>query len=318
MFVRNRNKPLPLVKLDALISRLPPQHSELPTLQKQAAKYQKGYNGERKLDYYLQSLPSKFYILSDVGLSIFDKTIQIDSLIISPYAIYIIESKNMEGTIIFDTALKQLIHIRSNNKAEGYKYPITQVEIVSYHLKYWFNKQKITVNFPIYYFVSIADTNTIIRVEGEEGPIKNVVSHVEDIPLRIMNIDDQLGKVKKENMQLRNKIVNQIIQKCVDFDYDVLEKYSIQKQDVLPGVHCSECGHLGLERILGRGRCRNCGAYSKKPYEKALYEYTLILDDTITNRKCRWFLQLNYRYEANYIIKKSGLFKCNGRTWVKK
>lgn len=74
MIIRKRKKPKPLQKLDALIPRISPAHPKLPLLRKQAASYQKGYNGERKLDYHLQGMPEQFTIINDATLMFLERS----------------------------------------------------------------------------------------------------------------------------------------------------------------------------------------------------------------------------------------------------
>lgn len=107
MIIRYRNRPQPLRTLDALITRLPSNHPQLKRLQKDAAKLQKGYNGERKLDYHIEYLSDDFTIMADVCFSLHNKQTQIDSLIVSDHAIFIVEVKSFTGIITFDTTLRQ-------------------------------------------------------------------------------------------------------------------------------------------------------------------------------------------------------------------
>ncbi|WP_407058295.1 nuclease-related domain-containing protein [Tigheibacillus jepli] len=69
---------------------------------------------------------------------------QIDNLIITPHAIYIIEVKNFNGTITFDTVLNQFIR-DDGRKEGGFHHPITQVELQASRLERWLEEN----NFPI-------------------------------------------------------------------------------------------------------------------------------------------------------------------------
>jgi len=64
-----------------------------------------------------------------------------------------IEVKRLNGTIIFQTGLKRLTQ-SDGGKLVGVKYPITQVETLSYHLLRWLERQNLC-GMPIYYFVAI-------------------------------------------------------------------------------------------------------------------------------------------------------------------
>src|SRR5690625_4860897 len=111
MITRYRTKPLSLQKIDALIARLPERHPKMAMLRKQAAMEQKGFNGERKLDYHIESLSDDYSILNDVCFSLYGKKTQIDSLIISAQAIFMIEVKSYEGVITFDAELRQCYRV---------------------------------------------------------------------------------------------------------------------------------------------------------------------------------------------------------------
>lgn len=265
-----------------------------------AAQMQKGYNGERKLDYHVRSLPDNFTVLNDITLRLFDKKFQMDTVILSALAIYIIEVKSYEGTVTFDTSLKQCLQ-HTGEKLLGYKYPITQVEMNVYHLMRWLQNRGLA-GIPIYYFIAFAEQSTIIHVKGEEESIKKVMAYVEEIPLRVMKMDASHSKQKTVNQQLKNRIVNAILSECEDFTYDVLEEFNINKQQIQPGIHCPQCRKLGMKRAYGRWQCPSCNTNSKDAHNRALQDYFLLFGDTITNKQCREFLGVNSRYLATRIL----------------
>lgn len=176
MFIRNRHKPRTLQKIDALIPRLPIGHAQLPKLRRNAAKLQKGYNGERRLDYHLRSLSEDFHVLSDVCLRIHNKDYQMDSLVISPHSIYIFEEKTFDGILTFDTTHRQLIQT-NNNQEKSYTYPLTQADNASYLLMQWLQSNG-HYGVPIHSLISLAQPSTIIRVEGDKEHIAKFVIQV--------------------------------------------------------------------------------------------------------------------------------------------
>src|SRR5699024_4897263 len=131
----------------------------------------------------LKSLPSEFAVFNDVTLTIFGKKFQIDSLIITAYAIFIIEVKSSEGTATFNTTLRQFIQ-NNGEKLHGRKYPITQVENSQFHLLRWLQQRGLG-GLPIYYLIAFSEQSTIINVSGDEGAIRKVVSYVGEVPLRL-------------------------------------------------------------------------------------------------------------------------------------
>ncbi|MGJ9458109.1 nuclease-related domain-containing protein [Oceanobacillus sp. CF4.6] len=105
-----RPKPLILQKYEALTPRIPKNFPRLAEIQYELAKSHKGYIGEMKVDYYLSVLAQRYTILPDVCLKVNGQTFQIDNLLITDHAIYLIEVKNYNGKIIFNTILS--IHSR--------------------------------------------------------------------------------------------------------------------------------------------------------------------------------------------------------------
>lgn len=304
MFVKERFTPLPLQKMDAAIRRLPDVHTELSGLQTKVAKAQRGYNGERRLDYHLNILPGNFSILSDVTLTDYGKQFQMDSLIISEQAIFLIEVKNFYGTITFDTTLNQLTR-DDGRRLSGYQYPITQVENTQFRLLRWLQKRNLA-GLPIYYFIAIAENSTIFKVVGDAGAMKKVVLYVEEIPLRIIKINDYLSQNSVGKNQLKNKIVKEIMSSFVDFDIDILGKFGILKNEILPGVHCLDCGRLAMSRKYGKWHCNYCKSVAHHAHRSALLDYTLLISDFLTNKTCRGFLQIDSRHLAKRLLKNSG------------
>lgn len=315
IFIRGRKKPIPLQKLDVAIPRLAVSTDKLSYLRMEAAKMQKGYNGERKLDYHLRSLPDTFSVLNDVTLTIFGKQFQIDSLIISAHAIYIPEVKSFEGTVTFNTQLRQCIQ-NNGKKLQGYKYPISQVETIYFHLLRWL-QQRGLAGLPIYYFIAFSEQSTIINVQGDEGALGNVVSYVDEIPVRVMKKDAEIAQESAANNNLKNRVISSIMSECEDFDYDIFERFGFSLGDIQPGIHCPECGKLGMGRLYGKWRCIGCGACSKDAHRKALDDYSLLISPKITNEECRKFLLLNSRFVARKMLQDSHFVLRNrGKVWT--
>ena len=314
MFVKDRKVPLPLLALDALIARLIPGHPKLGDMRQQAARYQKGYNGERKLDYHLRSLPERFAVLNDVGLTIFGKQFQIDSLIVTSHAIYILEVKSFEGTVTFDTGLKQFIQA-NGEKLHGRKYPITQVENIQFHFLRWLQMRGLA-GLPFYYYVLFAEPSTIIKVVGDEGAVRKVVFYVDEAPLRLMKADKWLTEGRSGNNQLKNRVVRTVMEGYEDFQKDMLREFDVDAQDILPGVACSACGTLGMVRLRYRWRCGKCGAFSRDAHLDALCDWALLFGKEITNRQCRDFLGVG-RSAAHSLLSGAGLsFQKGKRVWL--
>ncbi len=58
-----------------------------------------GARGEKRVLSLLSRLPDSFYVITDVELVIGHKTAQIDYIIVGPTGIFVVEAKNLKGTI---------------------------------------------------------------------------------------------------------------------------------------------------------------------------------------------------------------------------
>ncbi|WP_077329115.1 NERD domain-containing protein [Virgibacillus siamensis] len=315
MILRKRKKPRPLAKLDAIIPRLSPAFPRLADIKKDAAQRQRGYIGEKKVDYYLDNLASKHTILQDVCLRVNGKTTQMDTVISANYATYIVDAKHYMDKIIFNTNLKQLT--RSDGKIEsGFEYPITQVENQKFHLQNYFFQHNMP-NIPIYYFVAIADPSTIMEVVGDEQELAKIVAHAARIPSMILAKEDELSNAGANKLQHWN-IGKQILRDCIEYDRDIMREYGIMLDDLSPGVRCLKCKMLGMGRVYGGWRCRKCGGFSSNAHLEALKIYLLCMP-YITNSECMRWLGINGKNTATRLMRDSGLqFDPRHRRWIVK
>lgn len=316
MIIKRRTKPLPLQTLDALITRVPSNHPKLPEMKIDAAIRNKGYYGEQQVDYHLERLLPHTLMLQDVCLSINNYNVQIDTILITNYAIYCIESKNFEGKIIFNTALRQFIRDDGGNEA-GFRDPISQVETQKIQLMNWLHQQGFK-HIPIHYFIAVSDPRTIIEVKGDELSIAKIVAHAEHIPSMILAKDQ---KLKAEGCALlpTRKIGQVILNACQTYNVDILRQYAIKKSDILPGVKCPACHHLGMRRYQRSWHCIQCGKTSKDAHLRALNDYFILIRSWLTNNAARRFLKVESRHIVKRLLKSSNLtYQPNKRAWTRK
>src|SRR5699024_9744919 len=205
MIIRSSKKHLVPQKLEATMPRLSSRFPKLSEIQQEIAQRYKGYIGEQKVDYHLEILAPQFTIIQDVCLKNQGRKFQTDSIIITNYATISIESKNYDGTITFNTMLKQFT--RNDGKIEtGYRYPITQAETNAFHLQNWLQAHHFH-NIPIHYLIAISEPSTIIQVIGDRESIAREVAHGEHVTQKIIHEN----KKKKGNEEIsHNKIGNTI------------------------------------------------------------------------------------------------------------
>ncbi|MUK87522.1 NERD domain-containing protein [Ornithinibacillus sp. L9] len=242
MNLRNRPKPIPLLKLEALIPRLRPGFPYLAELQMEERNRIKGYEGEKKIDYHIRILDKRYTVLHDVYLRVNGKSFQIDTLIISSNAIFIVEMKDYSGKVLLDTVLRQCIH-SNGRKENGINYPIAQVENQKLQLENWLVSHNL-FDIPVYYFIAFSDSSTIIEVKGDPQEIAPIVAHGEQIPKMVLDKDRELPNKKIQDYKLGKAILRE----CREYDFDILGKYHVLPHDIMPGVQCPNCGMFGMTR----------------------------------------------------------------------
>ncbi|MBP1969218.1 hypothetical protein J2Z83_001322 [Virgibacillus natechei] len=312
--MKGRKKPLVLKKYEILMVYLKRNFPRFKDVQQEYQKSKKGYEGELQVDYHLEQILSHpFLILHDVCLKVQGRTFQIDNLIITQSAMFKVEVKNFQGTLIFDTILDQFT--RDNGESEtGFSHPISQAELQRLHLQQWLQEKKIP-SIPIYSFIAISDPSTIIKVEGDREEISKVVAHGAHIPRKILELNKQLPA----HAALQDRTIGTMIRKeCLDYDIDIMKRHDVKMSDLLPGVQCPACRVLGMERIYNNWRCRKCNHRSPHAHEQTLNDYMLLGNTWITNSECRWWLQVESRNIVTRLLKKSKLvYNAKRRRWEK-
>ena len=101
-------------------------------LKKQRGILHSGAEGEKRVLNLLSRLSDEFHIITDVELVIGHKTAQIDHIIVGPTGVFIVETKNLKGTISGNADDKMLYKTKrfGNGESETKKIynPLLQVE----------------------------------------------------------------------------------------------------------------------------------------------------------------------------------------------
>ncbi|PEL13580.1 nuclease-related domain-containing protein [Bacillus sp. AFS017336] len=305
MIVKERKIPTMLLKLEALLRRLPKEHSMRPIIESDFMKFKAGYNGEKKIDYYLDLLPKKEYnILHNIRVKNEDKHFfQIDTLIITSKYILILEVKNMLGNLMFERDFNQFIRLIGENE-ESFPNPILQVDRHQVQLRAFFDKHKLAIP-PIYSFIIISNSSSVIKTTLRNSQVLENVFHKEQLPLKIQKLNEiKTNQIISPN-QLR-RITKTILKNHTTLNFDVLEKYNINKNEIIKGVFCPNCTTNIMKRGHGSWHCK-CAHQSKDAHIQAIYDYGYLISHFITNCECRDFLQLSSSSSASYLLKSLNL-----------
>ncbi|WP_066258477.1 nuclease-related domain-containing protein [Neobacillus drentensis] len=286
MIIKERTKPLIMLILEALLRRLPSNHQKYQQILDELGRRQAGYLGEKSLDYYYRDLPQhKYMILHDLNLPDGDYNCQIDTLLLTPEFALAIDVKNMAGKLLFDTDNEQFIQI-NNGIEKGYPYPIAQGER---HQKY-LQKLLAANHFPpvpVEYLVVISNSYTTYAVSGKNAhKVKPRICKSDVFLNKISLFEKQYSKPLLTAKELRKLCRLLVKMNTIPTSY-VLNKYGIQKYDLLPGVLCHIHSNHSLIRKNQKWYCAACDTFSKDAHIYALNDYFLLIGPTITNQQFR-------------------------------
>lgn len=311
MIVKERKTPIEILRLEALLRRLPRNHLKFPAIEEAYMRRRAGFQGELSLDYFLGYLPEDLLILHDLRLHDGKRYFQIDCLILTSSFVLILEVKNFSGTLIFDSEFNQMIRI-INDKEEAFPDPISQVERQKTNLKNWFNTHGFPL-LPIETLVLVSNPHTIIKTSQNSHQTSQKVIHSANLITRFERYRQKYN-IDKISVKECKKISKLLIKKHEPLDSNYLQQYLIMEQDIVTGVHCTSCLKLKMQRHYGCWQCSDCMLRSKVAHLSTLKDYALLIKPFITNKEVREFLELESvtvasRLLSSMNIPRSGRFK---------
>ncbi|WP_188454903.1 nuclease-related domain-containing protein [Virgibacillus oceani] len=307
MLLKDREIPIEIFILEAILRRLPYNHLKRPKVEEDLRKRYAGYYGEQSIDYHLSFLEdNKYMFLHNLRLPWKDDTyFQIDSLILSPSYIILLEVKNMTGTLFFDEPAKQLIRTKTDGTQECFSYPITQSNRHVLQLNSWLRQHKFP-NIPIISYVVISNSSAIINTNSNDPNFYEKVTHAVNLPEKIHPLID-LYPNKILTVKKLNKIAEQLVSEHTPSKPAMLERYGIKSEELQKGLFCEDCKKLSLKRNRGSWKCTSCNSVSKDAHLRGLADYFLLIDNTITNQQFRSYFHIESRSVAAKLLQKSNL-----------
>lgn len=288
--------------LNNLIQRLSINNPQRKELIDEYMRINAGDIGEKFIMETIEKLqlPYDFYIFHNLSLFIESK-IQIDILIITKYYVIILEVKNIKGAIEFSQNPKQLIRTLPNGEMHVFNSPEPQLDEYIYQIKQFFLNYGIDI--PIYGAIVFPFTSSFIRQPTE----KTIILRKNELKPFLRNIPTGKEYLNDKNVEFFNSY---FLKDQLTFNpYPLIEKYKIQRDEVMNGVICPNCGTLGMKRFAFYWFCQSCGHKSTNAHENAIYDYLKIINNTITNRECRRFLEVNNKDQVNKMLRKMPLNK---------
>lgn len=287
-------------KIEALRRRISSTHLKVPLINKEFRIRKSGFKGEESVDYPLSLIQDKkYFIFHDVRLQFQNHYFQIDTLILSQNFFIMIETKNYSGTIYFDETFHQLINTY-DGKEVAYQDPLLQSERHLSQFKKWLKAHHFQ-DIPIIPIVAISKSSTIIKASKiHASRYKNVI-HSIDLSLKI-EAYEKMYRTEIFSLKEIKNLSKLILKKHIPLELDILKQFQIQPSEIKKGVHCPKCFTIPMIRNHRRWECQHCGHTSKNAHLYSLYDYSLLISPTITNKELRDFLMIPSRSSGTYIL----------------
>ncbi|WP_174614908.1 nuclease-related domain-containing protein [Virgibacillus ihumii] len=273
------------------------------------SKYRKnkaGYDGERNVDYKLSAYPLKnCIIIKGIRLPISSIHFQIDTLLLTKNLIVVLEIKNSKGTLHYDSKQRQLTQ-ELNGKMAAQKDPILQAEAQKNHLQEFLGECGI-FGIPIETLVVVAYPTTIINnIHKDPGVYKKFI-HNESLHI---HLDRLFGLYPNEAMPLpmMHQLGNNLLKNDTPLRSDILKLHGLHKTDFRTGVPCAKCNFSQMVPIkYSKWGCPKCDYTETDAHVRRILDYFLLFGDTLTNRECREFLQIESPRTAYRILNSMNL-----------
>ena len=284
-------RPIKMLKLEALSRRLSANHPKQERIKNDFRKIRTGFNGERSIGKELKNLPKEYRVFHDLRLDLVgSRYFQMDFLIITRNYCIIIEVKNFAGTLYFDRTYPQLIRSKDGQE-QAYLDPLIQVDVQKSRLKDWLTFHKFP-SLPIETLIANANSNTIIRTTPGFTPILKKITGKETLITKIHTLEEKYPSEQLTQRQ-STRLSNTILQKNTPHNPDILNLYQIDEQDLLKSVQCPECAALNMHYHWGKWSCSQCSYASKDAHIQTLRDFALLIKPNITNKQARLFLQID-------------------------
>lgn len=298
MLIKDRSKSIRIKKLEVIQRRLVRHHPRFLSIEDELNGRLAGHYGEQSNDYFLKPFNS-FSVLHDLRLSAHDSFFQIDTLLMSPRYLLILEVKYITGTLLFDH-LNQVIRVKEDGTEEAFKNPIFQVKRQQSHLIEWMARNQIP-QFPVRSLVVMSNPKTIIKAPPSNKEVSQYITHSPYLQERIKVFEKMFIEEKLTRKQI-GKLSKILIHQHTPENPDLLKRYQIEEKDIIKGVYCTKCFFMPVTRKHRTWFCPKCSFTALDLHLPTLDDYSLLYGPAITNKQFCDFLQVSSRHVATRLL----------------
>ncbi|MFI8686446.1 nuclease-related domain-containing protein [Rossellomorea sp. NPDC077527] len=285
MIIKVREIPLIILYYEALLRRLPPQSRIRSKIEESLLKAWAGYHGECKADRQLSTIDHpQMLILNDLCIPIGKTFFQIDTLILTKTFILVLEIKNIAGTMEFGSEFDQFSRTYKG-EVTGFPNPISQANRNMLHLSHWFQKKKLPL-LPLDYLVVFTNSTSLLTSSNRHRKTVDKAIKVENLVAKYLSIQESYSRSKSVLIQKELKKISNALMK----EHLPYSAFKEEHDEIIPGVRCSQCNRFNMVRQMRSWYCTACGIFDKVAHQQAIFDYLLLVNPTITNKRAREFL----------------------------
>ncbi|WP_185959475.1 nuclease-related domain-containing protein [Planococcus salinarum] len=289
-------------ELEVLLRRLPKRHALYGQVERDNYAETAGQAGEKRFDHYYAASRVTFphYMLHNVTLKSF-RVFQMDSVMITPWGVYVFEVKNMNGRLLFNSHPVQMLQMKEDGTVIGRRSPIEQMADNEWLLEEWLRERDILV--PVRSVLVLSYSKQIAENVPPSQPI--IFSHqlpryLHTLPVEqaIFNPDEMKGLAELMVAALVRFVPKPI---CSDPRYPI--------EVMRCGVWCAACNRIGMVRRYGVWFCPDCGVSEKNAHIRTIRDWLLLTGEPMTNKVGREILGVGDRHLVSRLLKEMNLNK---------
>ena len=128
---------------------------------------------------------------------------------------------------------------------------------------------------------------------------------VKSVPTFVLKVWESSERVALQDTELSSLItmIKNESKKAMYVPFPIAPRWNISASQLQFGIRCLQCNRIGMTRYHRGWICKRCGNYSKEAHKVAIQEWFVLLKETMTNKECREFLQIEDRYLAKRLLK---------------
>lgn len=291
-------------ELEVLLRRLPKRHAQYGQVERDHYAEVAGQAGEERFDHYYAGsrLAFSHLMLHNVRLRSF-REFQMDSVMITPWGIYVFEVKNMNGRMLFNSHPVQMLQMKDDGTVIGRRSPIEQMADNEWLLAEWLKVRGISL--PLRSVLVLSYSKQIAENVPASQPI--IFSH--QLPRFLHTLPVEGAIFSPDDMKALAELMMAALVHWVPKPICADPRYPIEV--MRRGVWCAACNRIGMVRRYGVWFCSGCGASDKNAHVRTIRDWLLLTGEPMTNKLGREILgvgdrRLVTRLLTGMDLKKSG------------